>query len=120
MANKERSPNYPQIGVAEAIDLARKFFAAEGRTAVDQETAAKAMGYTTMSGASRTKVGALKQYNLLQGRGDTISITALGLRIIHPDDGADYASAVREAAGSPDVFASLLETHAEASENAIV
>jgi len=120
VATKERSPNYPQIGLTDAVDLIKKFYDAEGRTLVDNETAAKALGYGGLSGRSRLKLAALKQYGLLQGREDSISISPLGLRIIHPDDEDDYASALREAARAPAIFLALLDTHLVASENAIV
>lgn len=116
----ERSPNYPTIPLGEAVDLVKKFYEAEGRTSVDNESAAKAIGHTVVSGTSRTKISALKHYNLLQGRGDKISITSLGLRVVHPDDESDYANALKEAARSPLIFSALLESHTEASDNAIV
>jgi hypothetical protein len=120
MASKERSPNYPSIGLGEAVTRLKLFYESEGKTSVDQEVAVKAMGYGGLSGASRTKLAALKQYGLLQGRADKIAITTLGLRVVHPDDEPDLADALREAARNPVIFSELLETHAEASDNAVV
>jgi hypothetical protein len=54
---KERSPNYPSIGLPSAIDLARKLWNAEKRTAVPPEIAARALGYNSLSGASRAALG---------------------------------------------------------------
>jgi hypothetical protein len=116
----ERSPNYPAIPLREAVELIQKFFQAEGKTAVDGDTVAKAFGYGSANGTSRTKIGALKQYGLLQGRLNQISITPLGLRICHPESDEEYLAALREAARNPDVLAALIETHLAASETAVI
>jgi hypothetical protein len=116
----DRSPNYPAIPLREAVELVQRFFQAEGKTTVDGETVAKAFGYGSANGTSRTKLGALKQYGLMQGRMDRIAITPLGIRICHPESDDEYLEALREAARNSEVLASLIETHLAASENAVV
>ncbi len=120
MVDRKRSPNYPSISLEEAIAGIKQFYASERRTAVDGITASKAIGYNSMSGAARVKLGSLKQYGLLSGRGEKLAISDLGLRIVLPANDGDAEAAVREAALSPNIFMKLYETHAEASTNATV
>jgi len=102
------------------VELVQKFFQAEGKTAVDGDTVAKALGYGSANGNSRTKLGALKQYGLMQGRTDQVSITPLGIRVCHPESDEEYLEALREAARKPEVLSALMETHLAASENAVM
>jgi hypothetical protein len=117
---KERSPNYPGIGLTAAIELARKLWQAEKRTTVPPDVAAKALGYNSVSGASRAALAAMRQYGLVDASGGSFTLSDLAVNIlVHDDDTPDYAEAVRNAANNPDIFRELRQTHSEASDSAI-
>lgn len=119
-AGKERSPNYPSIGLQVAIDFARKLWAAERRTTVPPEVAARALGYNSLSGASRAILAALRQYGLIDVSpgGVTISTRAVVLAV-HDDRSEEWREAVLAAATAPDIFREISDTHADASDAAL-
>jgi hypothetical protein len=117
---KERSPNYPSIGLPSAIDLARKLWNAEKRTAVPPEIAARALGYNSLSGASRAALAALRQYDLIDNSGGTVALSPLAVDIlVHPQESEEWEKAVLSAARAPEMFRELRESHADASDSAI-
>lgn len=117
---KERSPNYPSIGIGEAVDLARKLWDREKRTAVPSETAVKAWGYSGLSGASRTLIGALRQYGLLENAQEGVKLSELAIEILHQPDGSEERTvALSKAAMNPPLIKALAETHSEASDDAL-
>ncbi len=64
--NRMRSPNYPAIGLDEAIKAVEVVWSKEKRTAVPIEVLGKAMGYKSVSGPVRTKTAALRKFGLLE------------------------------------------------------
>ena len=72
-----RSPNYPTIGLAIAIEKARAVLKTEGKNAVAREAIAKALGFGSLNGASATMLSALSKYGLLENVGEGESKTAL-------------------------------------------
>lgn len=116
---KGRSPNYPALSLPQALEATRKLWDAEKRTAVSHETAAHAMGYSSLSGPARVAIGALRQYGLIdKAEAGHIRVSQLGVSALH-GDGTDQAAAVATAAGQPELFRELMVSHLEASENAI-
>ncbi|HLC10565.1 MAG TPA: hypothetical protein VJL56_01830 [Candidatus Bathyarchaeia archaeon] len=117
---KERSPNYPAVSLDEAIELARALYSKEKRTSVSPEVAARALGYTSLSGPARVKLAALKKYGLIEGDTHGVKISDLALRILISPQGSDeQMQAIQEAALKPDIFKELAGTHAEASDDAL-
>ena len=64
-----RSPSYPSTPLEEAIDLARKLHQVERKNPIDREVAAKALGYSGITGRSATILSNLIQYGLLEKTG---------------------------------------------------
>jgi hypothetical protein len=119
MAGKMRSPNYPAMAIAQAVELAKKLWMAEKKTAVTHETAAQAMGFKSLSGPARVAIGALRQYGLIdKAEKGHVRISDLMLEILH-GHGTQQELALGRAAMTPDLFLELSKTHLEASENAI-
>lgn len=119
MATRGRSPNYPAIPLGDLLVNLERYVANEGRAPVDVETAAKALGYSGLNGAARTRMGAMKQYGLLQGRDDAVKISDLGLRIAFPSSDDDKREALREAALAPDLFRELYDSYPDSSPDAV-
>ena len=118
MDNK-RSPNYPSVGLPEAIDLARQLWSKEKRAAIPQDVAARAWGCKGINGLVRMKLSSLKKYGLLEGRGtDGVRLTDAAMHLVqYPPDSPEYRDVLRDAALKPDLFREVYETHADASDD---
>ncbi len=116
-AAKERSPNYPALGLPTAIDNVRKLWQHAKRTPVEADTAARAMGYNSLSGPARTAIGALRQYGLIESGQGAVTVSGLAVNIlVHPEGSADWIEAVTTAAANPALFREIAETHANTSD----
>lgn len=117
---KERSPNYPNIGLPKAIEFARVLWDREKRTSVPPDVAAKAWGYNSLSGPARTMIAALRQYGLVESTGGGVSLTDLAVDVLVQIEGTDASViAIKTAAEAPDLFRELSKTHADASDEAL-
>lgn len=117
---KERSPNYPSMGLPAALEAAKKLWQAEKRTAVPPDVAAKAIGYNSLSGASRAALAALRQYGLIDYFGGSLALTDQAVDIlVHPQQSEEWIKAVREAANAPEMFREIAQTHRDASDSAL-
>jgi hypothetical protein len=102
-----RSPNYPALGLPEAVEKVAAIYRNIHTHASSREVVAKAMGYTGLNGASATAVSALHKFGLLEGRGDEIKVSERAMRIMHPQSQTERTEAIREAAVLPPLFAEL-------------
>ncbi len=111
MTGRVRSRNYPGLGLREAIAKARQLYDRDGKAAVAKEAAVKAWDYKGLNGASLRVLGALNQYGLLDiPESRTVKLSARALAILlEPEDSAERAQAISEAAHSPPVFEEILE-----------
>jgi hypothetical protein len=120
VSGRERSPNYPAMGLPAAIEAARKLWQAERRTTVPPDVAARAIGYSGLSGASRAALAGLRQYGLIEYLGGGLALSDQAVDIlVHEPDSEDWMRAVRAAADGPDIFRELNQSHPDASDNAI-
>lgn len=111
---KVRSPNFPVIDLASAIDCVAKIYAKESRGKFPQLSAAKHLGYTSINGRSLGMFAALRAYGLLEGRGDDLVLTAEAIALIEaPKDSADRADALRKAFSGPTMFNRIQEQYPE-------
>lgn len=120
MANM-RSPNYPAIGLSEAIDLARKLWDREKRSFTPAAVVVQSWGYSGLSGASRIKIAALRRYDLLEdGTEGTLRLSDLAIAVLHnPPGSADQLEALKSAGLGPDLFRELYQTHSHSSDESI-
>lgn len=83
---RSNSPGYPNLSLPKAISAVRKIFDADRRNPIDRATAAKHIGYGSISGASDKALASLAHYGLTErtGKGE-IRVSQLGLDIVHPD-----------------------------------
>lgn len=115
----ERSPNFPAVSLADAIDYARLIYEREGRAKMPRLSAVKPLGYTSLNGRSLGALGALRAYNLLDGRGDEVSLSADAIAILKaPDGSAEKSDALRRAFEAPPAFA-LLRSKGDASPDTL-
>lgn len=105
-----RSPNYPQMNFAQAVERIKKVYDVETTHSVPDKSIAEALGYTTLNGTSRTTLSALKKYGLLVPSGDGFKVGQEAQRIIElsgPDP--ERVTAIRKLALRPPVYKQLQE-----------
>ena len=105
-----RSPNYPQMNFAQALERVKKVYEVESTHSIPDETIAKDLGYTTLNGSSRTTLSALKKYALLVPSGDGYKVGQDAQKIIHlPNTDQERVSTMRKLALRPPVYKQLQE-----------
>lgn len=72
---KVRSPNYPSIDLAGAIEAVRPVFKAENRNKMSKGVLAKHLGYSSLNGRALGKIGAVRAYGLIDGSGDELRLS---------------------------------------------
>jgi hypothetical protein len=101
-----------------AVPLLQKLFERENRSAVPIEEAVQAWGHENLSGPSRVRLAALRQYGLLDTvQGGKVRVSDLGLTLcIMPPDSSEYGQALAQAALSPTLFEEIWETMRDAGD----
>ncbi len=108
---RQKSPNYPSIGLDDALDKIHVIYAKEGTNGVDADAIAKSLGFTGItSGHASGMVSSLKKYNLLENIPKTdrwkLSHTAIDLITLDAGD-EPRLTALQTAALAPPLFKSL-------------
>lgn len=109
-----RSPAYPYIPLARALERAEQLKAAEGFYAVPPESAYKAWGFGGKSSGARQTLAALKHFGLITyvglGEGRKVRLSDLSKRILLDSrpDSPDKPKLIREAALKPAIHADLI------------
>jgi hypothetical protein len=117
--SRVRSPNFPAVPLDEAVDAVEKLWKKEHGTTVPPDVAAQAIGFSSLSGASRSKLAALKQYGLIEGRGN-VAVSSLAKGILLPKTPNERQASIREAALAPELFRAVHESYSTASDDAIM
>ncbi|WP_273241599.1 hypothetical protein [Hyphomonas atlantica corrig.] len=103
--SRQRSPNYPNISLPEAISRAGRAYELDRDAPLDREVAAKHIGYSGRSGTSDKTIGSITQYGLFEpvGKGE-VRVSRLALDILHPLDESKKREALQRAAYMPSAF----------------
>ncbi len=109
MTKRARSPNYPSIGLPEALERLQSLWDAIQRHPAPREIVATGMGYSGLHGASGGAVSALRKYGLLEREGADLKISERGMAYLHPEEPSERVTAIKEAATEPELFAALAE-----------
>jgi hypothetical protein len=105
---KDRSPNYPKLPLAEALELAKTLYRKAGKAKVKPISAASAIGYTSLHGSALTALGTLTSYGLIErDRGVGLSVSPLAIAMIHPTDQDQFKLNRAQSALMPKVFCEL-------------
>lgn len=112
---KERSPNFPFISLANALERARQFMAEEKRGSAPFTVAAGHWGYSSTSSGAMQTAAALKSYGLISDEGSgpqrKVRLTDLALRILLDDrpNSIEREQYKRQAALSPTVAVEIYQ-----------
>lgn len=114
MGRKSRSPNYPRLGLAEAIEQVNKVYKKERTHKTSREAVAEALGYTSLNGASMGKIGTLRQYGLLEEDDDGLRVSQDAVALVMlPEGDPERVTALRKAAFAPRLFSELRSEYGE-------
>jgi len=105
-----RSPSYPSLSLEDAIEAVGKIDGTYRRDKVDRESAAKLLGFSSLSGPANKALAALAASGLLEraGKGDT-RVTDRARAILHPNSQNERRENLMAAASSPPLFQKLRE-----------
>jgi hypothetical protein len=117
---RERNPRFPSDTLRECVERIEKLFTGLGRGAAPAEALVKAMGYNSLSGASRTTLAALSYYGLLSRESNKYKVSDLALRIIRAVNPTDKVNAIWEACLAPKLFGEIQKDHADCSEAVLI
>jgi hypothetical protein len=110
MSSKPRSPSYPGFDLSEAIEYIAKFHKVERTNSVEREVAAKALGYSGLTGRSATVLSNLIQYGLIERTGkNEVRVSRLAVDVLYPDDDSKKVDALRAASDNPELFKKIGE-----------
>ena len=107
---KDRSPNYPAIGLRRALELAQKLWDSDKRQPVLSHRAAMNMGFTAKSSAGLLALAAMRKYGLLdaEGSGDQrkVKLSETAITLLNPS-ASNRDQLLKEAALKPAIHAEL-------------
>ncbi len=104
-----RSPNYPSMSLAEAVQQIQKLSGKIGQHPAPRDSIATSMGYSGLHGASATAISALTKYGLLERAGEDYKLSERAMKIIAPHNPQEKVRALQDAANEPVLFAELIE-----------
>jgi hypothetical protein len=105
---KTRSPQYPAIGLREAIEKVSAVYSRDYQGPTQRGVIASHMGYNSLNGKSLGVLSAVGKYGLLEGRGSEYRVSDLAVRILaHQPGDPERVTAIQEAASIPELFQEL-------------
>ena len=105
---KARSPQYPSIGLKEAIEKIGAVYKKDYQNKVPRDVVAKHMGYESLHGKALGVLSTLGKYGLLEGRGDESRVSDLAVKIIAHEPGSpERSEAIKDAALKPELFGDI-------------
>ncbi len=109
---RQRSPNYPAVGLREAVERVRKLVETNGRAGAPPELAAKHIGYNSAHGQAMSVVAALKRFGLVAEVSGRLAPTQAAIEILNlPDADIRKQKALQGAALSPPLYRELVEAY---------
>lgn len=111
---RERSPNYPAIGLPTAIELAGRIYQGERRNPTPRARAMDLMGFKSVTGAAQAHLSALKKYGLLVDHGGLVRVSDEAHRLLaYPDGSEERAQIERELSTRPVLFREILRAFSD-------
>ena len=107
----DRSPNYPIISLADAVGRVQQIYEKERQHPADKLVMAKALGYGSLNGLSRSVLSALVKFGLLVEDHDQVKVSSDALDVLlHSAGTPERAAALQRAAYLPPLFSELRAT----------
>src|SRR5436305_2314494 len=80
---RHRSPNYPAVGLKDALARTKKFFDLDGKAGATSEIAAKHIGFSTAHGEALSVLAALKSFGLVEDKAGRVVPTQRAIELLH-------------------------------------
>lgn len=113
-SKRHRSPNYPAVGLREAVERLRNLYAKDGKAGAPAQLAAVHIGFGKAHGQAMSVLAALKKFGLIVESSGRFVPTQRGLEIVNlPNDDARRQKAIQEAVLEPSIYRELIEKHRE-------
>jgi len=110
--SRQRSPNYPAIGLRAAIEKVRLLYDADKKAGAPIDAALSHMGFSKRHGQAMTVLSALKKFNLVQEASGRVVPTGYAIDIlVFPENDARRIRALRACALSPSIYRELYEQY---------
>lgn len=110
--SRMRSPNYPAIGLEEAVGKIEALYKQDLLVASPKDAALKHMGFEKAHGEAGRVLATLKSFGLIEEINDRIKLTQRGINIVVREAGdAQRADALRDASISPEIYRQLLKEY---------
>lgn len=103
----QRSPNCPQVTFQEAAEKGRLLYQHEHTHPASREVVAQSLGYSGLNGRSLSMIGALRQYGLVEGPGESMRVTDDAVTYFELDSGPERDAALSRMLFTPSVFAQI-------------
>lgn len=114
---RNRSPNYPAVGLENAVERVKKLWAADGKAGSPRDAAVKHIGFSSSHGQAMTVLSALVKFGLVEEKGGRILPTARAVDIITFAESHDrHRSAIKDAALKPSIYAELVNKFAASGQ----
>jgi len=111
---RHRSPNYPTVGLREAVTRVRKLYEADGKAGAPAELAAVHIGFAKPHGQAMSVLAALKKFGLVSEVNGRWVPTQRAIEILNlPESDERRQRALRDAALSPSIYRQLVKAHQE-------
>jgi hypothetical protein len=111
---RHRSPNYPAIGLREALERTKRFYAMDGKAGAPTETAAKHIGFASAHGQALSVLAALKSFGLLEDKSGRVAPTQRAVELLHlPEQDPRRIQSLQEAALAPTIYRQLAQQYRE-------
>lgn len=109
---RTRSPNYPAIGLREAVGKVEALYQADKKAGAPIDAALRHMGFNTRNGKAMVVLSALKKFGLVEEASGRIVPTKRAVEIIVlPEHDPRRLVALKEAALGPDIYRELVEQY---------
>src|SRR5262249_34937014 len=79
---RHRSPNYPAVGLRDAVERVHVLYKKDGRAGSLLEAAVKHFGFSSPHGQAMTIVSAMKKFGLIEDRNSRLIPSPLAIHII--------------------------------------
>lgn len=111
---RHRSPNYPTVGLREAVTRVRKLYEADGKAGAPAELAAVHIGFAKPHGQAMSVLAALKKFGLVSEVNGRWAPSQRAIEILNlPETDERRQKALHGAALSPEIYRQLVEAHRE-------
>jgi hypothetical protein len=111
---RHRSPNYPAVGLRDAVERLRNLYAKDGKAGAPAHLAAVHIGFGKAHGQAMSVLAALKKFGLIADSGGRFAPTQRGLEIVNlPVGDPRREKALQEAVMEPSIYRELIEQHRE-------